>query len=811
MKRIDFNDQWRLESRESFLEGLGEVTASDTFRLPHDGMLSSQRRQDSSNGPDCAWYDGDTYLYTKEFHIPEEWQGKKLLLEFEGVFQNPVVFVNGQFAGTNANGYTGFFLPIHSFLRYGLQNQVTVKAHGGLPRCSRWYTGGGIYRPVWLLVGDTVHLHEDGPRVETLSLRADRAVVRVRVPVCSLSVGQESCRVRLQVQDAEGTVVARDDQPLTLLGAETRWVSSQMDIPCPRLWEVDQPHLYRLKVAVCHEGEAEETFVPFGLRTIQVSRGGGLRINGRQVKLRGACIHHDNGLLGAVSLKDAELRRIQRLKEAGFNAIRSAHNPASRYLLEACDEVGMLVMDELFDVWNQSKREHDYALFFQNNWQTDVRSMVRKDFNHPCVILYTIGNEIPETGTPAGAAQNRLMADFLRKADGTRPVVNCVNGLFSAMPRIREILGDVMGEERVTADDINELMSTFDEKLDQVMAHDLVAEITEETFAGVDVCGYNYMDARYVIDGQRYPNRIIVGSEATPAKVGTSWPLIRRLDYVLGEFCWTGWDYLGEAGVGKNDYQMTGQLYGPWPWYLAWCGDYDICGWRRPQSYYREIVYGLRKQPYVCVERPEYHGKPRQTSGWTWPDVVASWTWPGYEGKPVSVEVYTAGDRVELLCNGISLGTVPVGEEMPYKAVFSTVYQPGTLTAVAYKKGEKLGQMELMTLGESAGIRLIAETEFRPKGTDRLIYIDLELTDKQGRWSPARDAEVTLTFSGPVRLAGFGSADPTSTEGVHALRHRTFQGRALAVLRTTGERGEVRVSATAPGLSSGTLILPEEA
>ncbi|MBR1781625.1 MAG: glycoside hydrolase family 2 protein, partial [Oscillospiraceae bacterium] len=659
--------------------------AGTPVNLPHDAMIREERRIDSPNGPDAAWYDGGTYVYEKELSVPADWNGKSVLLELEGVASNAMVYVDGQFAGKCPSTYTDFRLEIGKFLNYGGVSRVKVLAKTGMQRTSRWYSGSGIIRPVWLWVGGETHIAPEGIRFTTERCDASEAVVTCAVTVEHHSVGRAACRVITTVCGPDGAVAAAENQPLTLFGREEARVQTRFCLRNPRLWDVDDPALYTVAVQLV-EGETviDEDSVRTGIRTVTVDHENGLRVNGRTVKLRGGAIHHDNGILGAVTRKDAEVRRVQRLKAAGFNAIRSAHNPASKALVEACDEVGMFLMDELFDVWNDSKRDHDYALFFHEWWQRDMASIVQKDSNHPSVILYTIGNEIPETGTAAGAAQNRAMTNYFRTLDPTRPVANCINGMMSIMPHMRTILAEVLGGQ--VADlptDINELMSMFDANIDEIMKHPIVTAATEETFAGVDVCGYNYMPSRYRMDGEQFPNRVIVGSETNPDKIGYHWPLILEQNHVIGDFCWTAWDYIGESGIGKNDYEMNhGMMYGPWPWFLAYCGDLDICGNRRPQSYYREIVYGLRAQPYVAVERPEHYNQPKCVSNWTWPDVIESWTWPGFEGKRTHVEVYADGDAVALYLNNRLIEAKPVGEEMPYKAIFDVIYQPGTLTAV---------------------------------------------------------------------------------------------------------------------------------
>lgn len=806
MKRIPFNDGWMFSQAGGLLSAMGGGAASKPVTLPHDAMIAGERRPDCADGPDTAWYAGATYVYTRQLEAPAEWASLPVLLELEGVCRNAMVFVDGQFAGKHPGAYTGFRVDIGRFLNYGGVSELRVEVKNGMGHTSRWYSGGGIYRPAWLLVGAENQIAPDGVRVETLQCDNALAAVSYAVTLERHAVGRRRLRARFTLMDESGCVAARDEQPVTLFGKERVVVRGRVDVPRPKLWSVDAPHLYTAAVELLDsETPLDTARLRTGLRTLAVSRARGLCVNGQPVKLRGACVHHDNGVLGAVSLKDAELRRARRLKAAGFNAIRSAHNPAAPALLEACDEVGLMVMDELFDCWNTSKREHDDSLFFDEWWRADMEAMVAKDVNHPCVVMYTVGNEIPETGTPGGAAQNRAMAEHFRKLDATRPVVNCVNGMFSVMPRMREILGEIVGGVERVPEDINAMMTLFDQHLGEVMRHRVVTEATEETFAGVDVCGYNYMDARYLPDGERYPNRIIVGSETNPDAIGRNWPLVCRLPYVLGDFCWTGWDYLGEAGVGKNDYELTYQMYGPWPWYLAHVGDLDICGNRRPQSYYREIVFGERQTPYIAVERPQHYQQPKYTTNWTWPDVVESWTWFGFEGKPTHVEVYADAEEVELLLNGEPLARAAVGAEMPYKALFDVAYQPGELTAVAYTGGVARGRASLTTAGKPARVRLTPEAEQAAADGQSLIYVNVELVDAEGRLVPCADMPVTLEVEGAGALVGYGSANPRSLETFQQRTRETYDGRALAVLRAGFVPGAATVRAVADGLTGDSI------
>ena len=449
------------------------------------------------------------------------------------------------------------------------------------------------------------------------------------------------------------------------------------------------------------------------------------------MKLRGACVHHDNGPLGAVTIATAEDRRVRLLKDAGFNALRSAHNPMSRAMLDACDRHGVLVMDELTDVWTRSKTSFDGSATFADRWQHDVAGLVAKDFNHPSVVLYSIGNEILELATPVGATWSSRLAEGIRALDDTRFVTNGINGIIANIDK----MAAAMAEAAAGADpsDPNTMMADMGEQMALANASPLVTESTEESAAALDVVGFNYADSRYVLDAELFPHRVIVGSETFPAKIDVMWDLVTRLPHVIGDFTWTGWDYLGEAGIGRVDYTdvegyaPTGTA-GPYPYLLAECGDIDITGHRRPISYYREIVFGLRTDPYIAVHRPQHHGRPTATTPWSWDDSVSSWTWDAASGAPITVDVYADADEVELLLDGVSLGRAAVGTEKAFRARFETEYRPGELVAVARRGGVEVGRHAVRTASGEPRLAARAEaTEVdglgyrgdHPRGRDR--------------------------------------------------------------------------------------------
>jgi beta-galactosidase len=798
MFRVSFNDGWEFRSKVSPFAELGG--ASLPYRpvtLPHDAMLGQDRIAPDGaglkDGGAGAYFPGGAFEYRKVFSVPEEYRGSRILLEFEGVYRDAMVYINGDYAGQRPYGYSLFRVDAGRFLRFGQDNEIRVEARAH--QDSRWYTGAGIYRDTWLLTGAPVRIGPDGVRVATPDIDADRAVVEVATRVENDSIAIKTVGIITEILDAAGTVIAADTGQISVLPGEPATARQRLYVAAPRLWSTESPALYTAHVRLADTGgEADAETVTFGIRSLRLDPEHGLRINGETVKLRGACVHHDNGVLGAATIARAEERRVQILKDSGFNAIRMSHHPMSRPMLDACDRLGVLVMDEAFDMWTSAKSDFDYSLHFPQWWERDIEAMVAKDVNHPSVILYSIGNEIPETGSPSGAAWGRKLAEKVRSLDGTRYVTNAVNGMLAVL----DDLAAMRSQPRENAG-INALMADPADMMNAISSSDLVTRRTAESFSVLDVAGINYAEARYDLDRNLFPNRIIVGSETFPTRIDGNWRLVKQHGNVIGDFTWTGWDYLGEAGIGRPQYATADgsrpAFTAPYPHLLAGCGDIDITGHRRPASYYRQIVFGLRRQPYLAVQRPEHHGQTCTGTPWAWSDSIASWTWPGSEGAPVTVEVYSDADEVEVLVNGRSLGRRPAGENHRFRAEFEAVYEPGELVAVAYVGGAETGRHVLRSAVGPVRLRAEADRPVISAGGGDLAYVALALTDAAGTYYTRADRPVTVEVSGPGVLLGFGSAAPSTEERFDATERRTYDGRALAVLRPTSP-GKIRLLAS---------------
>ena len=590
MKQELFNDDWLFWYDENSFALVWNIPEqAQKITLPHDAMISETPYAESRNGNNTGFRDGKNYVYVKTFIAEEEDLYRENILKFEGSYMNTFVYVNGQLAGKHHNGYTTFYVNMKDFLHFG-ENEIRVQVRNGAMSNSRWYSGGGLYRDVYLFSSDLLHVSATGSKIRTVELENDFARIEVSVPIENRKCKGIQFDLKLMVCDKDGKILLVDQRPYYLKAGEKNEFKTILSLDKIQAWSAESPTMYRMIVELYQEGDLCDTDTQeFGIRTIYVDSKRGLRINGQQTKLRGACIHHDSGLIGAATYQVAHYRQVRILKEAGFNAIRMAHNPAAPALLRVCDELGMYVMDETFDSWTRFKGDFDYCLFFEESWKNDVSAMVETDFNHPSVILYSIGNEIPEIGTKHGSRIAKMIHDHIKDIDQTRPTLASINGVFAAGDVIPQIVEDIQKQNQVDQSDltgnVNDFMTLMDTNMDKIVVHPLISQRLDLATASTDIAGYNYMSDRYELDAKEHPNRVIVGSETSPPEIARNWSLVKKLASVIGDFTWTGWDYIGEAGVGVPAYSWgEGGFGAQFPCQLAYCGDIDITGVRRPLS-----------------------------------------------------------------------------------------------------------------------------------------------------------------------------------------------------------------------------------
>lgn len=788
-----FNEDWTFEKADQAerLKAFYGNSDAVAVTLPHDAMIREKRDKDCPSGAQSGFYPGGVYTYEKAFMAQNEWKTQDVFLEFEGIYGIARVWINGALAAVNRNGYMGFSVDLKPWISYEHENIIRIDVDNSKQPNSRWYSGSGIYRDVNLWTGKGVYISHDKLRITTLSVNDDMAVLEVCAQLKNI-IGhglEAECLIEIK---KDGQKAASNTQRVVFRSEQMQTVRVQIPIEQPKKWSPVQPSLYECHITTRFDDEiCDEAVSNFGIRVLALDPVHGLQINGETVKLRGTCIHHDNGVIGAETFKEAEWYRCKRLKEAGFNAIRSAHHPMSRAMLDACDHIGMLVMDELTDMWDKEKNTYDFSDIFEDEYNQWINHMVEKDYNHPSVVIYSVGNEIQEAGTKQGAWINRILCNKFHELDNTRYTTNALNGLNCAGRRLSVIMRDVA--EKFGMDShgsgsgggsnaLNSFMSLMSGKKGEFFAkHPLVSEALEECSQSCDITGLNYLSGRYELEHEMHPAKTVLGTETYPADIENLWKLVEAYPHVIGDFTWTGYDYIGEAGVGIFHYDGNANFTSIYPERLGYIGDIDLIGNRRPISYFREIVYGLTDKPYIAVERLEHAGQTAGKTAWMFKDNISSWTWKGFEGTTANVDVYSSGDEVELFLNDKSLGRKPAGIANHFTASYEVPYEPGTLKAVAYQKNRKLGEYELSTAKSVTKLKVCRVT----KNERNIAYIKIWLADDNGIIN-LQEAEKRLLHASVVGngvLEGFGTANPSSEEDYFSDSVTTFDGSALAAVR----------------------------
>ncbi|MBP5554409.1 MAG: DUF4982 domain-containing protein [Lachnospiraceae bacterium] len=816
------DDKWTF--RRGYLDSISMMEADPGIEvdLPHDGMIGTAVSKDAPAGVDSGFFQGGLSNYTKYVFIPEKWQDGCVGLKFDGCMMNATIDVNGSRASICHNGYAPFYIDLTDYVTYGEKNRITVNVNTSMQPNSRWYTGSGLYRGISLCHGPKVHIVPDGIYVYTKEVAEGYAFLEALVEVKNSGLGNRMAEVELSLYtEKSGELAACTKRVIHVGRGKTESARITLNVKDPLLWDADTPNLYKVKAVVRDLGKYTTHLVPdeeisadeaetlFGIRTISADPVRGLLINGKSVKLKGGCLHHDNGLLGSVTLREIEERKIKKLKSVGFNAIRTAHNPPSSALIESCDRIGMYVFDEAFDAWNIGKRGGDYHQFFEADWEKDLTAFVKRDRTHPSVIIWSTGNEIPERGGLGdGYSRATLLAEKIRSLDGSRLISNGICSLWSG-------LDDKLAVGQNQAQNAGDgLKSTLQETA------------TEPFTNGLDVVGYNYMEDIYERDHEMFPERVILGSENFPKEIGFRWPMVEKLPYVIGDFTWTAWDYIGEAGIGKaayvdpsdpdapkNPWDLMPQQTSFYPWRLANDADFDINGGMLPQGAYRSVVWGSDKT-YLYSMHPDTFGKKEIVGMWGFPYVLANWNYKGYEGSPVELVIFSHAEEVEVFVNGESIGRKVVSMErpMPCSVRFETVYKAGEVTAVSYVSGKEVSRDSLVTTGDAAAVRLVFEKEsMRADGHD-LVYASAEVVDAEGRVVPNAEVRIKASVSGAGYLAGFGSANPITEEDYTDDEAVTYRGRAMLIVRSGYEAGtcKVEVRSEVLGCACGEVSVGEE-
>ncbi len=790
-----------------------------TVNLPHDWSIEGRPEKTNPTGSGGGFFPTGIGWYRKSFTAPADWRGKRVSVEFDGVYRDSTIYLNGHKLGTQPYGYTSFTFDLTANLNLNGPNLLAVRVDNSAQPNSRWYSGSGIYRHVRLVVTDPTHVAHWGVFVTTPNASESAATVSIQTRLVNDSAKSSAVSVKTTLYDGAGREAGTKESTLTVAAGKEVEAAQTITVTNPSLWSPASPTLYRAVSLISEDGKlVDQVTTPFGIRSLSWSAEKGLLLNGKSIKLTGGSVHHDNGPLGAAAFDRAEERKVELLKAAGHNAVRTAHNPPSPAFLDACDRLGLLVLDEPFDSWKAHKVKFDYGTDFDEWWKRDVSALILRDRNHPSIVIWGIGNEIPELEVERGKEIGQQLADQVRALDSTRPLTLAFPGTTTS-------------------------------------------PTAEAVFSQLDITGYNYnILPTYAADHQQFPKRLMLTTESFPAKAFSLWKVSHDNPYILGDLTWTSMDYLGESGIGAWSYgtpaeaQMATQIMGAmmtsatvdkmftgmangvdmmaamsqgpadpamkavmavimhdYPWHAAVCGDLDLTGFRRPQSYYRDIIWNGGDRVYTTVRFPEPEGKKIIAVGWATYPTLSTWSWPGQEGKPLQVEVYSGAQKVRLFLNDKLIGEQPTGRDQEFKATFTVPYTPGTLKAVGMRGDKPVAESILTTAGKATGLRITADrTVLQADGQD-LSYLLVEAVDAEGRLQPHADQEVHFAISGPGVIAGVGNGDAQDTASYQGDRRKLFEGRALVVVRTSKQSGSITINAQAPELSGGSVKVEAKA
>ena len=854
-RKISFENDWKFHRDGVINAEMVDCDDSNwrTVTLPHDfsiepaiqvkGFRPLQKGWDEVQiGPfsrlnlgdsDQGQMVGGEGWYRKNFRLPvpagqtlDDYLSKnEVSIQFDGVYNHAEVWINGQKAVMNMYGYSPFVANINEILKnkeYRLkdQSEVCIGVRSlNVDHNSRWYSGSGIFRRVWLITTGKQHLNQldvfvDGSEV----LPKKGANVKVTAKVFNDAQIAASGDVIFEILDATGKVVASGQKtyeaPAAKDGKRDKQgvdVNAEILVKAPHLWSDIDPYRYTARISVTNNGECRDKLeIPFGIRTLEFSVKEGFKLNGVLTILKGGCVHHDNGLVGAAAIERAEIRKAELLKAQGFNAVRCSHNLPTEAFLNACDSIGLLVMDEVFDQWEKTKSPDDYANIFSKeklqiedgrvvgqgmtNYEYDAALMVRRDRNHPSVIIWSIGNEIYQRDEPRGQELAKAICKIIKSEDKTRPttLANC----------------------------------SYWDKPDHTWEAD-----SYRAFENTDLAGYNYTSQYYVADHEKFPERIIVGTENYPNYKGGDWDMIEKLPYVIGDFVWTAIDYVGEAGVGHTFERTNDQWVQlmSWPWFNAWCGDIDLTGEKKPQSYYRDIAW--RRSNIEMAVRPAIpEGEHEEVRGWGWTAEERHWNWGNYlpiELRPenyqiastsfavkhdvnahrsdsLRVNVYSREKKVRLLINDRVIGEQNVDPET-CTATFWVAYEPGELKAEVVapkKKNGKPMSISFHTAKTPSAIQIRPLKNKISASHNELAYIYIDVVDEDGNLCPTAELPLKIETSGAKHIAVGGTAHPFDMKSYRSLSPKSFRGKAMLIVQPQDEKGEITIKVSSPNLKA---------
>ena len=736
--------------------------------LPHDWSIEGTISPKNPTGGAGGYFPAGVGWYRKKFNVPSEWKAKNISIYFEGVYMNSEVFINGKSLGVYPYGYSSFSYNLTPYLNFGKENVIAVRVDNSQQVNSRWYSGSGIYRHVWMMVANQVHIAQWGVAISTPVLSEKKATVVVKTTIKNETSFSQKLILKTDLFNASIKNAGSDQSKIELAANSEKEITQAISVDDPALWSPGNPNLYQAQIQIIKgKQKFDESKTGFGIRSIKFTSENGFQLNGHTVKLNGGCVHHDNGCLGAAAFDRAEERKIELLKAAGFNAVRTSHNPPSEAFLNVCDKLGLLVIDESFDCWRTGKNKHDYAVFFNQWWKRDLDAMILRDRNHPSIVMWSTGNEIIERKKTEAIETARMLANAIKKIDTSRPVTSA--------------------------------MTTWDKDW----------EIFDSLMAQHDVCGYNYQLHRAPSDHQRVPSRIILQTESYPRDAFANWNLVKSNNYIIGDVVWTAIDYLGESGIGRWYY--SGDTPGEhwendfFPNHGAYCGDIDLIGLRKPISHYRSMLYNDNEKLYMAVREPAPVSLEIKTTLWSvWP-TWESWTWPGFEGRNIAVEVCSKYPKVRLYLNDKLIDEKNTSIEQEFKATFLVPYTAGVLKAVGVENDKEIESTFLQTAGDAAKMKLTTDRKEILANMQDLSYITVEITDKDGIFQPNANDRLQFKIEGPGIIAGVGNADLKDWEPYTGNTRKAWKGRALVVIKSTQGVGDIQLTVTSAKLKEATI------
>lgn len=775
MRKTGCNKDWIFYESNESLSFVYEKSRPRQIDLPHDFIITKPRSSDAAGGALNGYFGDGQGVYKKELIFSDSQENKTVILDIDGAYMNTEVILNGELLGMHPYGYTPYQVDLTPVLHFdGKSNELKIITQSRQPS-SRWYTGGGLYRSVALWTGGSIYLKPGDAFVFASHVNKEKADINFEVAVTSKEKQKKEVFVLCEVLDILGQTKATVSKALQVDADSCTVCRLTAELLVPHLWDMDDPYLYTYRITVSDNYKTtldiEENL--FGVRTISADVRNGLCLNGQSIKLRGGCIHHDNGLLGACAYPKAEERKIKIMQKAGYNAVRISHHPPSLAMLEACDRLGMLLLDECFDVWRMGKRPLDYHLYFEDWWERDIEWMVKRDRNHPSVIVYSIGNEIGERdGTNDGALWAGKLNHKFKSLDPTRLTLSAICNIFEP------------GKEPRT---------NFDANL-QKEKTDIWGEKTKDYAASVDIVGYNYLLDRYEKDHGTFPERVIAGTESHAFNTYEYWEKVKKDSWVIGDFIWAAVDYLGEAGVGKVYWKKQNEPFsfmGAYPWRTSWQSDIMLTGKRRPQSYYRELMWGHTKNTWLFTTHPRHYGDEFYGTGWHWPDVNADWSFEeAFIGRMVRIYAYGPGGEAEFRVNGTIIGRKGYEKNM---AVIDIPYTPGMIEVITYQNNSEISRAEIRSAGQAASIELTPEDlSIEADGQD-IAYIQICIRDKSGVLLPEDDRKLTATVSKNAELIAVGSGSPCTTDQIGSNSCHAFQGEAMAIIKAHN-KGKIRIT-----------------